>query len=102
MGSFHGAYLDGDVDYPEGVTNEGGETGSEPCLPTSIDVEDLSEALGESEANISAHDEASAEQETAYLLRSPENARQLMEAIARDKSSRQVIPGTDGTGSLVT
>ena len=27
-------------------------------------------------------------QETVYLLRSPENARQLMEAVARDKANR--------------
>jgi antitoxin YefM len=27
-------------------------------------------------------------QETVYLLRSPENARRLMEAVARDKSAR--------------
>ena len=27
-------------------------------------------------------------QETVYLLRSPENARRLMEAVARDKTSR--------------
>jgi antitoxin YefM len=27
-------------------------------------------------------------QETVYLLRSPENARRLMEAVARDKASR--------------
>jgi antitoxin YefM len=31
-------------------------------------------------------------QETVYLLRSPENARRLMEAVARDKASR---PGPD-------
>jgi PHD/YefM family antitoxin component YafN of YafNO toxin-antitoxin module len=66
-------------------------------------VEDLSEALRESEADIAAgrtfseeqiraryglrrSDTDSAEQETAYLLRSPENARLLMEAIARDKA----------------
>lgn len=30
-------------------------------------------------------------QETVYLLRSPENARRLMEAVARDKAS-QVPP----------
>ena len=29
-------------------------------------------------------------QETVYLLRSPENARRLMEAVARDKASRTV------------
>lgn len=50
------------------------------------EVEDLGEALRESEANISAHDDSSAERETAYLLRSPENARRLMEAVARDKA----------------
>jgi PHD/YefM family antitoxin component YafN of YafNO toxin-antitoxin module len=106
------------------VTSEGGETGSEPTSPRRfgqlpdlvvpddvdeplpeddwpIDVEDLSEALRESEADIAAgrtfseeqirarydvprSDTGSAEQETAYLLRSPENARRLMEAIARD------------------
>lgn len=27
-------------------------------------------------------------QETVYLLRSPENARRLMEAVARDKANR--------------
>lgn len=32
-------------------------------------------------------------QETVYLLRSPENARRLMEAVARDKTSR---PAPDG------
>lgn len=32
-------------------------------------------------------------QETVYLLRSPENARRLMEAVARDKSDR---PATGG------
>ena len=31
-------------------------------------------------------------QETVYLLRSPENARRLMEAVARDKANRPV-PG---------
>lgn len=29
-------------------------------------------------------------QETVYLLRSPENARRLMEAVARDKASRSI------------
>jgi antitoxin YefM len=29
-------------------------------------------------------------QETVYLLRSPENARRLMEAVARDKATRTV------------
>jgi hypothetical protein len=90
------------------VTSEGGETGLEPTSPRRlgqlpglvvpddfdeplpeddwpIDVEHLSAARRESEANLSAHDDASAEQETAYLLRSPENARRLMEAVARDK-----------------
>ena len=33
-------------------------------------------------------------QETTYLLRSPVNARRLMEAIARDKESRPVITKT--------
>jgi antitoxin YefM len=33
-------------------------------------------------------------QETIYLLRSPANARRLMEAIARDKESRPVITKT--------
>lgn len=28
-------------------------------------------------------------QETVYLLRSPENARRLMEAVARDKAGQQ-------------
>ena len=32
-------------------------------------------------------------QETVYLLRSPENARRLMEAVARDKSGRPVPAG---------
>lgn len=30
-------------------------------------------------------------QETVYLLRSPENARRLMEAVARDKSSHAAL-----------
>ncbi len=34
-------------------------------------------------------------QETVYLLRSPENARRLMEAVARDKASRS-ISATEG------
>lgn len=98
--------------YPESVTSEGGETGSEQTSPRRfgqlpglvvpddvdeplpeddwpIDVEHLSESLGESEATISAHDDASAEQETAYLLRSPENARRLREALSRDKTHGQ-------------
>jgi len=33
-------------------------------------------------------------QETIYLLRSPANARRLMEAIARDKESRPVVTKT--------
>ena len=33
-------------------------------------------------------------QETIYLLRSPANARRLLEAIARDKESRPVITKT--------
>jgi antitoxin YefM len=33
-------------------------------------------------------------QETIYLLRSPANARRLMEAVARDKESRPVITKT--------
>jgi antitoxin YefM len=33
-------------------------------------------------------------QETIYLLRSPANARRLMEAIARDKESRSAITKT--------
>jgi antitoxin YefM len=32
-------------------------------------------------------------QETVYLLRSPENARRLMEAVARDKTSRRAEAG---------
>jgi antitoxin YefM len=32
-------------------------------------------------------------QETVYLLRSPENARRLMEAVARDKSARRLPAG---------
>lgn len=35
-------------------------------------------------------------QETVYLLRSPENARRLMEAVARDKAS-QIPPGQYAT-----
>jgi antitoxin YefM len=31
-------------------------------------------------------------QETVYLLRSPENARRLMEAVARDKSAQPLSP----------
>ncbi|PRC47538.1 type II toxin-antitoxin system prevent-host-death family antitoxin, partial [Mycobacterium sp. ITM-2017-0098] len=31
-------------------------------------------------------------QETVYLLRSPENARRLMEAVARDKAGQQPTP----------
>jgi antitoxin YefM len=33
-------------------------------------------------------------QETIYLLRSPANARRLMEAVARDKSGRATIVKT--------
>ena len=33
-------------------------------------------------------------QETVYLLRSPENARRLMEAVARDKGRRREPPTT--------
>lgn len=33
-------------------------------------------------------------QETVYLLRSPENARRLMEAVARDKSRNRVADQT--------
>jgi antitoxin YefM len=33
-------------------------------------------------------------QETIYLLRSPANARRLMEAVARDRSGRPVIVKT--------
>lgn len=105
-----GASLMDTLTILKGVTSEGGETGSEPSVPTSprrfgqlpglvvphdvdeplpednwpIDVVDISEALQESEATISAYDDASAAQETAYLLRSPENSRRLREAIARD------------------
>ena len=32
-------------------------------------------------------------QETVYLLRSPENARRLMEAVARDKTGRPELVG---------
>lgn len=110
-----------------GMASEGGETGAEPTSPRRfgqlpglvvpddvdeplaedgwpIDVEDLSESLRESEADITAgrtfseeeirtrygvprSDTSSAEQETAYLLAAPENARRLREAIARDKTS---------------
>jgi antitoxin YefM len=31
-------------------------------------------------------------QETVYLLRSPENARRLMEAVNRDKAGRAAVP----------
>lgn len=31
-------------------------------------------------------------QETVYLLRSPENARRLMEAVARDKAGQHATP----------
>jgi PHD/YefM family antitoxin component YafN of YafNO toxin-antitoxin module len=129
-GSFHGGVPDGNADYPEGMTSEGGETGTEPSVPDSprrfgqlpglvvpddvdeplpeddwpTDVEDLSEELRESEADIAAgrtlgeeqirahyglprSDTGSAEPETAYLLRSPENARRLREAITRDKTA---------------
>ena len=72
----------------------------------SVDVARLRESLMSSEADVAAgrtfgEDEirarygvrqsnpGSSEQETAYLLRSPENARRLMEAIARDKFGRQ-------------
>ncbi|WP_088295463.1 type II toxin-antitoxin system Phd/YefM family antitoxin [Mycobacterium avium] len=37
-------------------------------------------------------------QETVYLLRSPENARRLMEAVARDKASQ--APPTEHSPSL--
>lgn len=33
-------------------------------------------------------------QETIYLLRSPANARRLMEAVARDKSSQPIVAKT--------
>jgi antitoxin YefM len=33
-------------------------------------------------------------QETIYLLRSPANARRLMEAVARDKSGQAAVPKT--------
>lgn len=33
-------------------------------------------------------------QETIYLLRSPTNARRLMEAVARDKSSQPIVAKT--------
>jgi antitoxin YefM len=33
-------------------------------------------------------------QETIYLLRSPANARRLMEAVARDKSDQAAVPKT--------
>ena len=102
-----GASLMDTLTILKGVTSEGGETGSEPTSPRRfgqlpdfvvpddvdeplpednwpIDVVDISEALRESEATISAYDDASAAQETAYLLRSPENARRLRESIARD------------------
>ena len=32
-------------------------------------------------------------QETVYLLRSPENARRLMEAVARDKANATALAG---------
>ena len=127
------------------MTNESGETGSEPTLRAShrqfgqrpdfgvrddvdeplpaddwpvddlddwpfddpsVDVARLRESLIESEADLAAgrtfgEDEiraryglrrshaGSAEEETAYLLRSPENARGLMEAVARDEVGRR-------------
>jgi antitoxin YefM len=33
-------------------------------------------------------------QETVYLLRSPENARRLMEAVARDRAGQPAVPKT--------
>jgi hypothetical protein len=33
-------------------------------------------------------------QETVYLLRSPENARRLMEAVARDRAEQSTVPKT--------
>jgi antitoxin YefM len=36
-------------------------------------------------------------QETVYLLRSPENARRLMEAVARDKAGDPTSPGRTTT-----
>lgn len=33
-------------------------------------------------------------QETSYLLRSPANARRLMEAVARDKEGSATVPTT--------
>jgi hypothetical protein len=39
-------------------------------------------------------------QETVYLLRTPENVRRLMEAVARDKASRRVPDGTLRTSDL--
>jgi PHD/YefM family antitoxin component YafN of YafNO toxin-antitoxin module len=76
-----------------------------PFDDPSVDVARLRESLMESEADLAAgrtfgEDEiraryglrrspiGTAEQETAYLLRSPENARRLMEAVARDKVGR--------------
>ena len=39
-------------------------------------------------------------QDTVYLLRSPENARRLMESVARDKASQPQPPQTQYTKSL--
>lgn len=44
------------------------------------------------DAVLMSADDYDAWQETVYLLRSPENARRLMEAVARDKAAR---PATD-------
>ena len=33
-------------------------------------------------------------QETVYLLRSPENARRLMEAVTRDRAGQSAVPKT--------
>lgn len=77
-----------------------------PFDAPSVDVARLRESLRSSEADVAAgrtfgedeirarygvqqSDTGRSEQETAYLLRSPENARRLMEAIARDKFGRQ-------------
>lgn len=85
------------------ISDDFDETSPEDDWP--IDVEALREALREAEADLAAgrtfgEDDiraryglrrshaGSAEQETADLLRSPENARRLMEAVARDKGGR--------------
>jgi antitoxin YefM len=42
-------------------------------------------------ANLMSAEDYAAWQETIYLLRSPANARRLMEAVARDQAGQPVI-----------